>query len=68
MQAWIDIEVARARCEAFRAEAARNRLARGSRRASRGGARRRLARTLLALGSLFVDAGHRLDGNVAIDC
>ncbi len=65
MQAWLDLEYIRAHCKMLRAEAARMRLARDPERAARGVARERIARTLLAVGMLFVAAGNRVRGNNA---
>ena len=66
MQAWLDLEYIRARCKMLRAEAARMRLARDPDRASRGVARERVARTLLAVGKLFLAAGNRVRGNATV--
>jgi len=66
MQAWLEMEYIRARCEALRAEAARMRLARDPERAARAVPRERIARTLLAVGMLFVEAGNRVRGNAPI--
>jgi hypothetical protein len=68
MQAWLDFNFARARCDELIAAAARERLVRFQRRRSGGFARQRIARTLLALGSLLVAAGNRMRGDLAIDC
>lgn len=60
MEAWFIAEHARRRCDELRAQAMRDRLARSA-RARRPGARRRFARALVALGSMFVAAGNRVD-------
>jgi hypothetical protein len=68
MQAWLDLNYARARSDELIAAAARERLARIHVRRGRGFARQRIARTLLALGSLLVAAGNRMRGDLATDC
>ncbi|HEY7993794.1 MAG TPA: hypothetical protein VID24_06275 [Candidatus Eremiobacteraceae bacterium] len=60
MEAWFIAEHARRRCDELRAQAMRDRLARSA-RARRPGARRRFARALVAVGSMFVAAGNRVD-------
>ena len=60
MEAWFIAEHARRRCDELRAQAMRDRLARSA-QARRPGARRRFARALVALGSMFVAAGNRVD-------
>ena len=60
MDAWFIAEHARRRCDELRAQAMRDHLARSA-RARRPGARRRFARALVALGSMFVAAGNRVD-------
>jgi hypothetical protein len=60
MQAWFDIRFVHERCAALREEAALARLARSARRSERVSARKRVARSLLALGELIVAAGHRV--------
>ena len=64
MEAWFIAEHARRRCDELRAQALRDRLARGG-RARRPSARRRFARVLVALGSMFVAAGNRVDDAAA---
>jgi len=66
MQAWLEMEYIRARCEALRAEAARMRQARMAERAARDAPRERIARTLQAVGMLFVEAGNRVRGSEPI--
>ena len=70
MQAWLNLEYAHARGDELRAEAARMRLARTSERTARNGTRRRVARALVALGTIFVEAGNRVlgGGEVTADC
>ena len=66
MEAWFIAEHARRRCDELRAQAARQRLARIASPRSRAGARRLIARALVALGSILVKAGDRvLDGTAS---
>ena len=60
MQAWLDIRFVHERCAALREEAALARLARHARRPAFLSARRRAARSLLALSELIVAASERL--------
>ena len=66
MQAWLDLQYIRARCDDLRAEAAALRLARVSTRATHGAARERIARTLLYVGELIVAAGERVRGDMTV--
>jgi len=66
MQAWLDLDYIRAHCKMLRADAARMRLARDPQRAAHDNARERIARTLLAVGMLFVAAGNRVRGHATV--
>ena len=61
MEAWFIAEHARRRCDELRAQSARDRLARIASHKARIGARQRIARVLVALGSILVEAGDRVD-------
>ena len=60
MEAWFIAEHARRRCDELRAQVMRDRLARIARHEARISARQRIARTLVALGSILVEAGDRV--------
>jgi len=59
MDAWLIAEHARRRCDELRAQAHADRMARSA-VAVRRNARRRIARALVALGSMVVAAGNRV--------
>ena len=65
MEAWFIAEHARRRCDELRAHAARQRLARLANAEARVGARRRIARALVAVGSILIEAGDRVRGDAA---
>jgi hypothetical protein len=68
MLAQFDLRRAHERARELRAEAHRERLARGPRLAAPRSVRRRVARALLAVGSLLVSVGRKVDaaGEVAL--
>jgi hypothetical protein len=63
MHVHAELEAARMRQAAFRAEASANRLA-ASARLERAPARRRVAKLIIAIGFVVVGAGHRIDDRV----
>ena len=65
MEAWFLAEHARRRCDELRAQVMRDRLARIASHKARIGARQRIARMLVALGSILVEAGDRVLDDVA---
>ena len=65
MHAWLITQLALARGNELRDEAARWRLARGAQVAGGRWLRRRLARALLSVGSSFVAASHRVHDEAA---
>jgi len=65
MEAWFIAEHARRRCDELRAQSMRDRLARSAQSRSHVGARRRIARALVAVGSILVKAGDRVLGGAA---
>ena len=65
MEAWFIAEHARRHCDELRSQAMRDRLARIASHKARIGARQRIARALIALGSILVEAGDRVRNDAA---